>query len=249
VPAASRRAWTASATSAAIPARRALPCATAWGRDSGSVRSICRNARLLARPSRGAGARHGGEGGHERRHRIGVTSPGRGESVSDASGLPGGEGRQQALLGAEPLGQRRRRQPDPPGDRGQRQPCRAGPGDHSAPVEPDAGVGNQVGPGNFTQPDSIAQLDNPANGDLYAYAADSPTNNIDPTGAFSWTTLFSDAFAGGVVAAIGGCVTGALTTIWTGPAAGGGCLIGAGIGFTGGVVTGAAAYLYSNILQ
>jgi hypothetical protein len=39
------------------------------------------------------------------------------------SDLAGGEGRQQALLGAEPLGQRRRRQPDPPGDLGRRQPA------------------------------------------------------------------------------------------------------------------------------
>jgi hypothetical protein len=104
---------------------------------------------------------------------------------------------------------------------------------YSPPVEPFAGVGKQVGPGHFTQPDSYTQLDNPANGNLYAYAADSPTNNITPHRGMRWTTLFSDTFAGGVVAAIGGCVTGALTTIWTGPAAGGGCLIGAGIGFTG----------------
>ena len=54
---------------------------------------------------------------------------------------------------------------------------------YSPPVEPNAGVGNQVGPAHFTQPDSITQLTNPANGNLYAYAADSPVNYIDPTGA------------------------------------------------------------------
>ncbi len=57
---------------------------------------------------------------------------------------------------------------------------------YSPPVEPFAGVGNQVGPGHVTQPDSYTQLDNPANGNLYAYAANSPTNSPTPTGACSF---------------------------------------------------------------
>jgi hypothetical protein len=50
------------------------------------------------------------------------------------------------------------------------------------PVEPNAGVRNETGPAHFTQPDSMQQLASPANANLYAYAADSPTNFIDPTG-------------------------------------------------------------------
>jgi len=38
---------------------------------------------------------------------------------------------------------------------------------------------------NFTTQDTNSYLDNPANGNRYAYAADNPANNIDPTGANS----------------------------------------------------------------
>ena len=38
---------------------------------------------------------------------------------------------------------------------------------------------------NFTSQDQNSTLDNPANGNRYAYAADNPANNIDPTGANS----------------------------------------------------------------
>jgi hypothetical protein len=51
---------------------------------------------------------------------------------------------------------------------------------YSPPVEPNAGVGNQVGPGNFTQPGSFTQLNSPADGNLYAYAADSPPTTSTP---------------------------------------------------------------------
>ncbi len=81
---------------------------------------------------------------------------------------------------------------------------------YSPPVEPYAGVGNQVGPGHFTQPDSYTQLDNPANGNLYAYAADSPTNYADPTGNDIWGRI------GAIVVGVGAAAALASFTIATG---------------------------------
>jgi len=62
---------------------------------------------------------------------------------------------------------------------------------YSPPAEPNTGVGNQVGPGHYTQPDSITQVDSPANGNLYAYAGDDPVNFIDPAGQSFWSDLLS----------------------------------------------------------
>jgi hypothetical protein len=59
------------------------------------------------------------------------------------------------------------------------------------PVEPNAGVGNETGPAHFTQPDSMQQLVNPTDGNLYAYAADNPVNYIDPAGQSFWSDLLS----------------------------------------------------------
>ena len=80
-----------------------------------SVRSICKNARLLARPSRVMPAPDM-PASVVTSAVTGSPSPARAaaKGVSDASGLPGGEGRQQALLGAEPLGQRRGDSPTRP---------------------------------------------------------------------------------------------------------------------------------------
>ena len=76
---------------------------------------------------------------------------------------------------------------------------------YSPPVEPNAGVGNQVGPARFTQPDSMTQLANPANGNLYAYAADNPVNYVDPAGAQAiyGYVCGAGAFVGGWVGSIG----------------------------------------------
>lgn len=40
--------------------------------------------------------------------------------------------------------------------------------------------------GRFTQQDTISRIGDPANGNLYAYAADNPVNYIDPTGQSWW---------------------------------------------------------------
>jgi RHS repeat-associated protein len=52
--------------------------------------------------------------------------------------------------------------------------------------------------GAFTTQDTSTHLANPANGNLYAYAADNPTNYIDPAGTSSCaSSQGSYAFAGG----------------------------------------------------
>ena len=68
--------------------------------------------------------------------------------------------------------------------------------------------------GNFTTQDTSNYLDDPANGNRYAYASDNPANYTDPTGQFSWAS------------AIGGYVFGTLVTVTCSAAL---------IGFTGGI--------------
>lgn len=58
--------------------------------------------------------------------------------------------------------------------------------------------------GRFTQQDPITKLANPADGNLYAYAADNPINNIDPTGRLS-SACVANSF--GLVASSVGFVT------------------------------------------
>jgi RHS repeat-associated protein len=74
---------------------------------------------------------------------------------------------------------------------------------YSPPVEPNAGVGNQVDPARFTQPDSMTQLASPADGNLYAYAADSPVNYVDPTGNSCRSALTSYSLVGGSLVGAG----------------------------------------------
>jgi hypothetical protein len=105
--------------------------------------------------------------------------------------------------------------------------------------EPEAGVGNQAGPARFTQPDSSTQLDSPADGNLYAYAADNPTTNTDPTGRCD---IFSGAGIGSVigtaVGGIGGALVGGLVTGGIGAVPG--FFLGAGEGATLGTLIGGA---------
>jgi RHS repeat-associated protein len=60
--------------------------------------------------------------------------------------------------------------------------------------------------GAFTAQDTSTYLANPANGNLYAYAADNPANYIDPTGQSSCSTWI---FGIGIIA--GGLILGALS--------------------------------------
>ena len=95
----------------------------------------------------------------------------------------------------------------------------------------------------WTSQDTSSYLDNPANGNRYAYAADNPTNNTDPTGASTLGDAVNGcakgiettaavaagtaAFTGQVevsgVELAGSCFTGALISVIEGqdPAAGG----------------------------
>jgi RHS repeat-associated protein len=75
---------------------------------------------------------------------------------------------------------------------------------YAPPTEPDTGVGNQLGPAHFTQPDAITRLVSPADGNLYAYAGCNPANYIDPAGAqaiYGWVCGFG-GFAGSWVGSI-----------------------------------------------
>ncbi len=82
--------------------------------------------------------------------------------------------------------------------------------------------------GRFTQQDSINKLGDPAAGNRYAYAGDSPTNNVDPTGKSFLGCLGSSLVAAGAVLAFGGAVLTAPETL-------GGSLViaGAGLGSLG----------------
>jgi RHS repeat-associated protein len=61
----------------------------------------------------------------------------------------------------------------------------------------------------FATQDTSSYLASPANGNRYAYAADNPTNNIDPTGA-DWLgcagAILGTASAVGGLIALSGCL-------------------------------------------
>jgi RHS repeat-associated protein len=107
--------------------------------------------------------------------------------------------------------------------------------------------------GRFTQQDMISQIADPANGNLYSYAADNPVNYIDPTGAQpQWLDTIGGYTAGGagIGTAVGCLVVGIpaggaafLFTLFD-PVAGAvgfgtGCVSGAGTGLVVGGVIGA----------
>lgn len=101
--------------------------------------------------------------------------------------------------------------------------------------------------GTFTQQDAITHLGDPGNANPYSYAGDDPINQIDPTGMWSWSGFGKATLGGGVAGAAGGCATGAVATIWSGPGAAAGCGTGAAAGGAGGLVTGAVGYAWSQI--
>ncbi len=100
--------------------------------------------------------------------------------------------------------------------------------------------------GRWTQPDSVVTLNDPTNGNLYAYVKDNPVNNSDPSGrcGISWTfeisdcgvlntalNYFNNAFTSGVDDAAAGAAAGCVA----GEAFG---TIGCPAGYVGGGVTG-----------
>ena len=93
----------------------------------------------------------------------------------------------------------------------------------------------------WTSQDTSSYLDNPANGNRYAYAADNPTNNTDPTGMCSSILGCLEYIAVSTVAAAGSGATigfgiGCIVSIEAGCVAGGG--IGSAIGFWSGAELG-----------
>lgn len=97
----------------------------------------------------------------------------------------------------------------------------------------------QPGTGQWTQIDPMRRATNPTNppeASPYLYVGNNPTNYTDPTGMYSWSTLFSDiangAQAGAGFGAIGGCVVAGTMT------GGIGCLGGAGVGAVWGGMAG-----------
>jgi RHS repeat-associated protein len=71
--------------------------------------------------------------------------------------------------------------------------------DESAPATGYTHLGNRwqnPATGTFTQQDSLNKLADPASANTYAYAADNPTNNIDPTGQWSWPSALLGAVVG-----------------------------------------------------
>jgi RHS repeat-associated protein len=107
--------------------------------------------------------------------------------------------------------------------------------------------------GTFTTTDPVTQLDNPAQGNAYPYAADNPENYEDPTGQDLWDDVAGavagltagviafDASGGDpfIAAAVGGCVgaaTGELVSGSTAAVAAGACVAGGGLGAFGAFV-------------
>jgi RHS repeat-associated protein len=98
--------------------------------------------------------------------------------------------------------------------------------------------------GIFTSQDTNSYLANPANGNRYAYAADNPANNTDPTGMFSWSGFFTGLGQtvenGMIKGLIAGCIGGAIA------GEGVGCIGGAPIASVGGGLIAGANYIYDS---
>ena len=72
--------------------------------------------------------------------------------------------------------------------------------------------------GAFTQQDTNQLLANPQNGNLYAYAGDSPVSYIDPTGQSIWGDVLAGVLTfGGAVLAVAGVVVSAPVIAVGGP--------------------------------
>lgn len=100
--------------------------------------------------------------------------------------------------------------------------------------------------GAFTQQDANQLLANPQNGNLYAYAGDSPASYIDPTGAFSFPdflgTIGIYAAGGAGIGTVAGCVGAGVPTAVVGTILGPeGTVLGGVAGSASGAPVGALA--------
>lgn len=82
--------------------------------------------------------------------------------------------------------------------------------------------------GRFTQQDDINALADPGRANRYLYAADDPTNRVDPTGRLDWGEVGQACGAGVVIAVTFGAVSGGLEESGGGAVIGG-CIISGGL--------------------
>lgn len=103
--------------------------------------------------------------------------------------------------------------------------------------------------GRFISSDDVSYLDPETLGglNLYAYCANNPVMNVDPTGKFLFT-LLACAIAGAIVGTVLGGIYGAATAAANGQDIGWGIFIGAVSGLFLGAIAGAAGALMSPLL-